>query len=279
MAEIHPTAILDPSAEVASTAKIGPYCVIGPEVKIGEGTVLLDHVTVQRLTTIGQDNLFYPYSVVGADPQDRKFHGERTLLTIGDGNQIREHVTLHRGTGNGGGCTRIGSHNLIMVGSHVAHDCTLGDFITIANQVMLAGHVHVENGASIGGGAGVHHFTTVGAYSFVGGLARIAKDVPPFMIVEGNPAEVRAINVIGMTRHGFSADEVEAMKEAFRRLYRTNASAMSEKLEDLAADFPDVHAVQLLVDHLSRSADGVHGRALETARLDNKRTVVAGSPQ
>jgi UDP-N-acetylglucosamine acyltransferase len=191
---------------------IGPYCVIGPKVSIGAGTFLHNHVTVQSLTTIGSQNTIYPYSVIGADPQDRKYHGEESVCIIGDRNSIREQVTIHRGTANGGGETRLGNDNLIMVAAHIAHDCWLGSDICIANQVMLAGHVRIEDGANIGGGAGVHHFATVGSCAFVGGLARITKDVPPFMIVEGNPAEVRAINTIAMMRRGYSPEHIEAVK-------------------------------------------------------------------
>ncbi len=194
MTQIHPTAIIHPSAEIEDSVLVGPHSVIGPEVVIGAGTILHNHVTIQSLTTIGRDNMIYPFAVLGADPQDRKWDGERATCQIGDCNCIREHVTIHRGTGNGGGVTTIGSDNLIMVAAHIAHDCRLGDHITIANQVMLAGHVRVEDGASAGGGAGIHHFVTIGTCAFVGGLARITRDVPPFMIVEGNPAEVRAIN-------------------------------------------------------------------------------------
>src|SRR5687767_4503183 len=182
MATVHDTAIIDPTAHLADDVLVGPYCVIGPDVQIGEGTVLHNHVAIQSFTSIGRENVFYPFSVIGADPQDRKFHGERTRLKIGDRNKILEHVTIHRGTGNGGGLTRVGNDNLIMVAVHIAHDCILGDDICIANQVMLAGHVTIEDGANIGGGAGLHHFTTVGSCAFVGGLARITKDVPPFMI-------------------------------------------------------------------------------------------------
>ncbi len=163
MAQTHPTAIVHPTARIADSALVGPYCVIGPEVTIGERTVLHNHVTIQALTSIGTDNQIYPFSVIGADPQDRKFAGERATCEIGDHNTIREHVTIHRGTGNGGTVTRIGNHNLIMVAAHIAHDCCLADHICIANQVMLAGHVWVQERANIGGGAGLHHYTTVGA--------------------------------------------------------------------------------------------------------------------
>lgn len=305
MTNIHSTAIVDPSAQLADDVHVGPYCVIGPDVVIGAGTVLHNHATVACLTTIGENNIIYPFTVVGADPQDRKFHGEHATCIIGNNNSIREHVTIHRGTENGGGVTRLGSNNLIMVGSHIAHDCSLGDDICIANQVMLAGHVRIEDGANIGGGAGVHHFATIGACAFVGGLARITKDVPPFMIVEGNPAEVRAINSIAMTRRGYSPEHIEAMKHAFKKLFRENGtknsaaakpahsgvggdvadrrygsdagagpSAMTEKIADLREMYAQVPAVIRLCDALDAAAIGVHGRARELSRPDDKRTVL-----
>lgn len=274
MQTIHHTAIVHPSARIAPGVSIGPYCVIGPDVVIGSGTVLHNHVTVQALTTIGRDNQIYPYAGIGADPQDRKFAGERATCEIGDRNIIREHVTIHRGTGNGGGVTRMGNDNLVMVAAHIAHDCWLADDICIANQVMLAGHVRVEEGANIGGGAGVHHFATVGAFAFVGGLARITKDVPPYMIVEGSPAEVRAINSIAMNRAGWDPEHVEAIKDAFKRLFRDNGAAMADKLLRLRHDYASVPAVQRLCGFMEASAEGVHGRALEVMRPDDKRMVV-----
>ena len=160
-----------------------------------------------------------------------------------------------------------------MVAAHIAHDCWLDDDIVIANQVMLAGHVRVQDGANIGGGAGVHHFATVGTCAFVGGLARITKDVPPYMIVEGHPAEVRAINSIAMTRRGYTAAHIEAVKDAYKRLYRDNGAAMADKIEDLRREYSEVPAVLRLCEALSAAADGVHGRALEIRRADDKRTV------
>lgn len=275
MAKIHQTAIVDPTAMIGEDAQIGPYCVIGPEVVIGDRTVLHNHVVIESLTTIGRENEIFPFSVIGADPQDKKFRGEHATCRIGDRNKIREHVTIHRGTGNGGGITALGDDNLVMVAAHIAHDCIIGSEICIANQVMLAGHVHVEDGANIGGGAGLHHFATVGTCAFVGGLARITKDVPPFMIVEGNPAEVRAINSIAMTRRGYEPEHIEAVKDAYKRLYRDNGAPMSETLEQLRRDYPHIPAVRRLCDALNASADGVHGRALEVARHDDKRTVTA----
>jgi len=270
MPNIDPTAIVDPSAIVADTAEIGAFCVIGPEVVIGERTVLHHHVVIQRLTTIGDDNELFPFSVIGADPQDMKFRGERVTCVIGDRNRIREHVTIHRGTENGGRVTTVGSDNLIMVAAHVAHDSVICNHTCIANQVMIAGHVVVEDGANIGGGAGIHHFATIGRCAFVGGLARIAKDVPPFMIVEGNPAEVRAINSIAMNRRGYSAAHIDAVKDAFKRLYRENGVPMNEQLLRLRSDYPDVPAVQTLCDSLAASVGGIHGRAREGGRHDDK---------
>jgi UDP-N-acetylglucosamine acyltransferase len=272
MTKIHPTAIIDATATVAGSAEIGPYCVIGPEVDIGPGCILHDHVTVQSETRLGADNVIYPYSVIGADPQDRKFHGERALCVIGDRNQIREHVTVHRGTANGGGSTVIGSDNLIMVAVHIAHDCMVGDHVTIANQVMLAGHVVVEDYANIGGGVGVHHFATIGECSFVGAMARIPKDVPPYMIVEGNPAEVRAVNTIALSRRAFPVEDIEAIKDAFKRLYRKNGPPMSDKLDQLRAEYPRIEAIAKLCAALEATAEGVHGRAREVERTDDKRS-------
>ena len=272
---IHATAIIDDSASVHHTAEIGPWCVIGPNVTIGAGTELMNHVTIQRNTVIGLENRFYPYSVIGVDPQDRKYAGEQTRCEIGDRNDIREHVTIHRGTGNGGGVTTVGNGNLIMVGAHVAHDCEVRDETVIANQVMLAGHVVVEDYASIGGGAGIHHFATIGTCSFVGGLARISRDVPPFMIVEGHPAEVRAVNAVALARRGFDDAHIDSIKDAFRRIFR-NSGSTSEQLEQLRCEYGSIGAVLALCDALEASAAGTHGRALEAGRADDKWAKIEG---
>jgi UDP-N-acetylglucosamine acyltransferase len=269
MSSIHPTAIIDPSATLAADVEVGPYSVIGADVRIGEGSIVMSHVTVGARTEIGERNRLHPGCVLGGEPQDRKYAGELTSCRVGDDNDIREHVTLHRGTGNGGGETVIGSGNLLMVGAHVAHDCRIGDRTVIANQVMLAGHVVVEDGASIGGGVGVHHFATIGTLAFVGGLARISRDVPPFMIVEGHPAEVRAVNVIGMLRNGFEQADVDAMKDAYRRLYR-HSGAVAVELPAILGEYSDLPAIQHLCDSVKSAAGGVHGRAREASRVDDK---------
>lgn len=274
MPKIHPTSIVASDARLADSVEIGAYCCIGPEVTIGGGTVLHHHVVVQALTEIGEDNVVYPFSVIGADPQDRKWRGERSMCIVGDRNQIREHVTIHRGTVGGGSITRVGSDNLVMVAAHLAHDCIVGSNIVIANQVMVAGHARIEDGANIGGGAGIHHFATVGGGSFVGGLARITKDVPPFMIVEGNPAEVRAVNSIAMTRRGYPPEEIDSMKDAFRRLFRENGATMTEKLVELRQVYADYPSIMQLCDALDATSRGVNGRALERTRTDDKRAVM-----
>ena len=275
MPTIHPTSIIDPSAELAESVIVGPYCVIGPQVVIGEGTVLHNHVTIQCNAVMGSFNTIYPYAVVAGDPQDRKYLGEHTTLTIGDRNTIREHVTIHRGTGNGGGTTSIGNGNLFMGGVHIAHDCILGDEITIANFAMLAGHIRIEDGVNIGGGAGIHHFATIGTCAFVAAMARVPKDVPPYMIVEGSPAEVRAINSIALIRRGFTPDHIDAIKDAYKRLYRDNGSAMADKIDELRREYVGIPAITRLCDALAASAEGVHGRAMELMRPDNKRIAPA----
>ncbi len=279
MPTIHPTAVVDASARIAPSAVVGPYCVVGPEVVVGERTVLRNHVTLQALTTLGDDNQVYPFAALGGDPQDRKFQGERSWCVIGSRNCIREHVTIHRGTANGGSYTRIGDDNLIMVSVHIAHDCQVASHVTIANQTMLAGHVHIEEGANIGGGVGIHHYVTIGKCAFVGGMARVSKDVPPFMMVAGSPATVRAVNALAMMRRGEQPQHIEAVREAHRRLFReADSAAMSEKIDALRRDFADVEAVTALCDALVAAGDGVHGRARETNRSDDKRAAPAGHP-
>ncbi len=263
MSNIHPTSIIDATATISEEAHIGPFCVIGPNVCIGARTRLINNVTVQRDTVIGEDNQLYPYCVVGGDPQDKKFDGETTTLEIGNRNQIREHVTIHRGTACGGGETIIGNDNLLMVASHVAHDCILGSDLVIANQVMLAGHITVDDCATIGGGAGINQFARIGKCSYVGGLARITRDVPPYMIVEGTPAEVRAVNIVAMTRRGYSDVHIEAMKEAHRRLFRDNGGALAQKMTKLLAELGQHDPIQTLCDAMLASAAGKHGRSNE----------------
>lgn len=271
MPKIHPTAVIDPSARIDDGAVVGPWCVVGPRSVIGAETELRSHVVVGPNTTLGRRNVLHPFCLVGGDPQDLKYHGEETDLVIGDSNQIREYVSIHRGTGNGGGRTRIGSNNLIMAVAHVAHDCVIGDGTVIANNVMLAGHVHVEDYVSIGGAAGIHHFARVGTCAFVGAMARCSKDVPPFMVVEGNPAEVRKHNDVMMRRRGYSEEDVDAMRDAYKQLFRTKGGGMLDKVTALRSDFPNCRPIEILCAMVLETGTGVNGRALETKRNDDKR--------
>jgi len=272
MPKIHPTAVIEPGAQLADDAVIGPFCFVGSKVTIGAGTRLVSHVAILGRTTLGKHNTVWPQAVLGADPQDLKFRGEDSQLVIGDHNQIRESVTMQLGTENGGWYTRVGSHNLIMVGCHVAHDCEVGDHVVMANAVGLAGHVIVEDHASIGGAVGVHHFVTFGAHCFVGGMSRIVHDVPPFMIAEGDPAAVRAINIIGLTRRGFTPIQIETLKSAHRRLFRGSGEraerSMSQRLDDLIADYPDEQVVARLVTSMRNAISGHNGRYRESLRKD-----------
>ena len=273
MPQIHPTAVIDPTAEIAEDVVVGPWCVIGPRVSIGAGTILRNHVVVESHTRFGRDNVVYPFVSIGGTPQDRKYRGEETWCVIGDRNHIREQVTIHRGTMIGGGATRIGDSNLLMVGVHVAHDCVIGNEVTIANAALLAGHVHVGDGATIGGNAAFHHFVTVGRASLVGGLARVNKDVPPYLIVEGSPARIRGHNHIQMSRRGASEMAVEAIRTAYRKLFCEAGAAMAVRINELRADFPAIRELHELCDALVASHAGVHGRALEVLRADDKRSV------
>jgi UDP-N-acetylglucosamine acyltransferase len=263
---VHHTAVIDPDAEIHPSARIGPYCVIGAGVVVGANCVLHNHVTIEGPTRLGEDNVVYPFAVLGAEPQDLKFKGSATELVIGDRNRVREHVTIHRGTEAGGGKTVIGSDCLLMVGAHIAHDCVIEDQVVIANSAMLGGHTHVEVGATIAGGAGIHHFTSVGQYAFVGGMARISKDVPPFLVVEGAPAEPRKVNTTALVRRGWSPQEVEAVRQAFKRLFRNLDTPMQVTMDDLRAVPNQFPSVVRLCDFLERMQLGVHGRYRECLR-------------
>ncbi len=271
MSKIHPTAIIDPTAEIASSATIGAYCTIGPRVSIGEDCILRSQCHITALTRMGRGNEIHPFTVLGGDPQDLKFHGEPTWLEIGDFNTIREHSTIHRGTGNGGGITRIGSHNLIMGNVHIAHDAIIASHCIFANNAMLAGHTQVDDHANIGGGAGLHHFVRVGYCGFVGGMSRVSKDVPPFMLVEGSPAAIRGYNNVGMSRLGLSESEIEAAKEVYKRIFRIRGGEGAAKIASLLKDHPNSKVVRRIAESLRAVTDGLNGRSLETKRTDDKR--------
>jgi UDP-N-acetylglucosamine acyltransferase len=216
---IHPTALVDPRAEVDASAEIGPYCVVGPGVSVGSDTRLGSHVVVEGPTAIGQRNTIHSFAVLGGEPQHKRHrHGEGpTRLVLGDSNVVREHVTVHRGTD--GGTTTVGSHNLLMVGCHVAHDVTLGSHVTVANGVQLAGHAVVHDYVTFGGLAGIAQRVAVGESAFVAAGAMVERDVPPFVIVQGDRARVRALNKVGLRRRGVSEESIVALERAFRAIF------------------------------------------------------------
>ncbi|MGN6529804.1 MAG: acyl-ACP--UDP-N-acetylglucosamine O-acyltransferase [Burkholderiaceae bacterium] len=231
MASIHPTAIVDPAAQLDESVSVGPYAVIGPHVRIAAGTTIGPHCVVEGRTTIGRDNRFWQFSSIGAMPQDMSHQGELTELVIGDRNTVREFCTLNTGTHKEQGVTRIGSDNWIMAYVHVAHDVRIGDRTVLANGVTLAGHVHVGDWATIGGLTGVHQFVHVGAHAMIGFQGHVAQDVPPFMTADGNPLALRAVNMTGLKRRDFSPERITAIRNMHRALYRKEQTLEQAKAE------------------------------------------------
>ncbi|HBR29603.1 MAG TPA: acyl-[acyl-carrier-protein]--UDP-N-acetylglucosamine O-acyltransferase [Firmicutes bacterium] len=231
--EIHETALVHAGARLGKNIVIGPYAIIGENVELGDGCIVGSHVVIDGWTKLGTNNKVYHGASVGVEPQDLKFKGEKSFLFIGDDNTIRENVTISRGTEGGGGETRIGNHNLFMAYSHVAHDCQVGNNIVLANCSALAGHVTVEDRVTIGGLSGIHQFTKIGKMSMLGACTKIVKDVPPFIIVDGNPARVAGINIVGLRRNDILPETRDEIKRAYRILYRSNLSIEQaiEKME------------------------------------------------
>jgi UDP-N-acetylglucosamine acyltransferase len=256
VAHIHPTAIIDPAAELAASARVGPYAVVGAGVRIGDGTSVGAHCTIEGPTTIGRDNRVFPHVSLGAAPQDMKYGGEPTALEIGDRNTIREFCTLNRGTVQDVGVTRIGDDNWIMAYVHIAHDVQLGCRTILANNATLAGHVHVGDWAVIGGLTGVHQFCRVGAHAMVGFQSHVSQDVPPFMTVAGHPLAVHGINAEGLRRRGFGAERIARVRQMHRLLYRSGLTleAARERIAELGSDDADVRA---LLDFLAGARRGI----------------------
>ncbi|MEM8931633.1 MAG: acyl-ACP--UDP-N-acetylglucosamine O-acyltransferase [Acidobacteriota bacterium] len=254
--QIHPSAVVDPSAELGEGVVVGPNAVVGARVEVGDRTRIDAGAIVDGPTVLGADNHLYPGSYIGLDPQDLKFEGEETRLEVGDGNHFRENTTIHRGTGKGGGLTRVGSHGLYMVGSHVAHDCMVGDHVIFANNGTLAGHVEVGDHAVVGAFSSVHQFCRVGAYAYIGGYSVITRDALPYVKTVGTKPVCYGINKIGLERKGFSADELKALDRAYRLLLRSKLrlSAALERVEDELGDEPRVRA---WIDFIQASERGV----------------------
>lgn len=252
---IHPTAIVDPAAEVAPDARIGPYCVVGPQVVIGAGTELQHHVTVMGPTKIGAGNFFFAYTSIGQKTQDLKYAGEPTYLEIGDGNTFREFCTVNRGT-LPGTKTVIGSGGNFLAYAHIAHDCVVGDKVIFSNNGTLAGHVQVGDHAVIGGLTAIHQFCRVGRHAITGGCSKIVQDVPPFFIADGNPAEVRGVNQVGLERAGFAAETVRALKESYRILYRGKMN-VKQAVETIGKELPAVPEIAELCRFIESSERGI----------------------
>jgi UDP-N-acetylglucosamine acyltransferase len=254
---IHPTAIVDPKAKIAASCKIGPYCIIGADVEMGEGCELVSHVRIDGPTRIGKNNGFFPFGAIGMAPQDITYKGEPTRLEIGDDNEIREYVTLNRGTVKGGGTTRIGSHTLIMAYSHVGHDSVIGDHAMLVNGATLAGHVTIEEWAVVGALCPVHQFVRIGAHSYVGGGTTITQDVLPFsMTSAARDTNAYGINKVGLERRGFSKERIGKIHHAYKVLLASKLNT-TQALEQLKAERDRGEDVELLIRFIEASQRGV----------------------
>jgi UDP-N-acetylglucosamine acyltransferase len=256
MAQVHPTAVVHPGARLHETVEVGPYSIIGEKVTIGAGTRVGPHVVIEGRTTIGERNRIFQFASVGGAPQDLKYAGEDTQLIIGDGNTIRESVTLNIGTVGGGGVTRVGNNNLFMAYSHVAHDCAVGNGCIVANSVALAGHVQLEDSVILGGLSAVHQFTRLGKHAFIAGGSMVVMDVPPYCTAQGDRAELAGLNVVGLQRHGFSEEQIGRIKEAYKILFRSKLQ-LAEAVARLQAEMGGQSEIDYLVDFVNQSKRGL----------------------
>ncbi|HEY9278791.1 MAG TPA: acyl-ACP--UDP-N-acetylglucosamine O-acyltransferase [Eoetvoesiella sp.] len=257
---IHATAIVAPGAEIASDVTVGAYSVVGPNVRVGAGTIIGPHCVIDGHTTIGEKNHFYRFCSIGGMPQDKKYAGEPTRLEIGNGNTVREYVTINTGTTQDVGVTRLGDDNWIMAYVHIAHDCQLANHIVIANSVQLAGHIYIDDWAIIGGLSAAHQFVRIGAHTMIGGTSTLRQDIPPYVIGAGDPFRPVGINTEGLSRRGYSTEAIGALKEAYKILYRRNFKVEEaiEQICALQAERPAAHdALQVLVDFLNASTRGI----------------------
>lgn len=253
--QVHPTALVHPGARIGDGCEIGPYCVIGPDVTLGPGCRLHSHVVIDGHTALGAGNELFPFACLGLKTQDLKWAGGRTRTEIGDRNTFREHVTVHSATADGG-VTVIGSHNHLLAYVHVAHDCRLGDHIIMSNVATLAGHVVVGDRAVIGGLAAVHQFCRIGALSIIGGCSKVVQDVPPYMLADGNPAQVRHINKVGLERNGVPEAAQTGLRQAYKILFREGLT-VSNALARIEAELPPLPELGALVQFVRASDRGI----------------------
>ena len=253
---IHSTAIIGSKAQIAGDVEIGPYSVIGDDVVIAAGSRIGAHVTIDPFVKIGPNSHIFQYAAIGAQPQSVKFKGEETWVEIGSNCVIREFVTIHRGTGFGGGLTRIGDNCFIMAYSHIAHDCTVGNQVIMANNATLAGHITIGNHATVGGLVAIHQFVRVGDYAFVGGKSAVVKDIPPYVIASGDRARLHGLNQVGLKRHGFTAATLSALKKTYRLIFRIGLT-LNEAIERVAAEVDPVDEVNHFIDFIKSTERGI----------------------
>ncbi len=255
MSSIHPTAVIDSRAQLGAGVTVGPYCVVGPDVTVGDGTRLLGHVFLDGFTVLGAGCTVFPFASIGTQTQDLKFAGGRPGVAIGQRTTLREYVTVNAGTADGE-ITRVGDDCHLMAHAHVAHGCVVGNGVIFANCATLAGHVILEDQTTIGGLSGVHQFVRIGRLAFIGGCTKVSQDVPPFMLIDGNPAEVRGLNLVGLQRRGVSAESITQLKLAYRLLYRQELSTR-QAVERIRAELPMVPEVDQLVRFIEASERGI----------------------
>ena len=253
--QIHPSTLVDPSAEIGAGTIIGPYCVIAPEVMLGENCWLQHHVTLCGPMRAGARNKFYAYCSIGQQTQDLKYAGEPTYLEIGDDNTFREFVTINRST-TSEGKTSVGSRGHFLAYTHIGHDCTVGDEVVFSNNGTLAGHVQVGDNAVMGGLAAVHQFCRIGRFAITGGCSKIVQDVPPFMIADGNPAEIRGVNLVGLERKGFTPESMRWIKEAFRLIYRSKHNT-HQAVEAVRKELPQNEEIMQIIEFIEQSERGI----------------------
>ena len=254
MTDIHPTALVESGAEIDETASIGPFCVVGRRVRLGANVRLHSHVVVEGRTSVGAGTVIFPFSAIGTIPQDKKYAGEDSRLEIGENNVIREHVTMNPGTSGGGSVTRVGSNGLYMVGSHIAHDCIMGDDVILANNATVAGHCVIADHAILGGLCAVHQFVRIGEYAFVGGMTGVEADIIPFGMALGNRASLAGLNLVGMRRSNLPREQIHAVRNAYKKLFADEGTLM-ERVERVDEEYKDDPSVQKIVRFIKSASD------------------------
>lgn len=247
---IHKTALIDPKAKISSNIKVGPYSIIGPDVEIDDDVIIQSHVSITGHTKIGKKNIFYPMSSIGSDPQDLKYKGEKTSLIIGEANTIREHVTINTGTKQGGGITKVGNNNLIMIGAHIAHDCIVGNNVVMANNSAIAGHALIDDSVIIGAKCGIQQFVRIGKLAMIGGMTGVSRDVIPYGLSTGNRNFLNGINIIGLRRIKTQNKDIINLTEAYKEIFKTEN--LNNNLNNLSNKYKDNHLVDEVIQFINK---------------------------